>query len=356
MKIRTLIADDSATFRAVLRSVLEGAADIEVVGEAADGASAVRLVRALRPDVLTLDVQMPGLDGLGALEEIMRVAPTPVVVLSAAAGASGALSFRALELGALEVLPKPRGGAAGLEKGAEEIRNAIRVVAGVKVLTRRRQRGAAATAPAGLARGHRPAAVGIAASTGGPAALARILSALPPAYPLPMLVVQHMARGFQDAFVAWLASVSTRRVKMAEDREVIAAGTVYVGPDGRHLEIVGGRVHLGDGPPVDGFRPSATILFASLARDLGGRAAGLVLTGMGRDGAEGLRRLRQAGGWAAAQGPATSAVYGMPREALECGAAQLSLELDEIPAALALLASPAGPPDPAEDQSGSGNS
>ena len=337
-----MIADDSATFRGVLRRVLEAADDFEIVGEAVDGTSSVRLARTLRPDVLTLDVSMPGLDGLGALEEIMREVPTPVVVRSAAAGASPALSFRALELGALEVLAKPRGGAAELRAAAEEIRNAIRVAAGVKVLTRRRHpRPAAAPAPLAAARGHRAEVVGIAASTGGPAALVHILSALPARYPLPLLVVQHMARGFQDAFVAWLASASRQRVKLAEDREVVAPGTVYVGPDGVHLEVSGGRIRLVDRPPVDGFRPSATALFASLARESGGRAAGLVLSGMGRDGAAGLMRLREAGGWAAAQGPASSVVYGMPREALESGAASLSLELEEIPAALVELASPA---------------
>jgi two-component system chemotaxis response regulator CheB len=340
-KIRTLIADDSATFRGVLRRVLESAGDIDVVGEAVDGASAVRLARALQPDVLTLDVSMPGVDGLGALEELMRIAPTPVVVLSAAAGTSPALSFRALELGALEVLGKPRGGEAELRAGAEEIRNAVRVAAGVKVLTRRRVPTTAGVPT--TARGHRAAMVGIAASTGGPAALVRILPALPADYPLPILIVQHMARGFQDAFVAWLARSSGRRVKLAADGEVAAAGGIYVAPDGDHLEVSGGRLQLLRGPPIDGFRPSATALFASLARELGAGAAGLVLSGMGRDGAAGLLRLRAAGGYAAAQGPATSVVYGMPREALECGAAAVSLELDDIPAALVQLASPPSP-------------
>lgn len=336
-RIRTLIADDSATFRGVLRRVLEAARDIEIVGEAIDGASSVRLARTLRPDVLTLDVSMPGLDGLGALQEIMEVAPTPVVVLSAAAGDSPALSFRALELGALEVLAKPRGGEAELRASAEEIRNAIRVAAGVKMLTRRRVPRPAA-APA--ARGHRAAVIGIAASTGGPAALASILSALPADYPLPLMIVQHMARGFQDAFVAWLARSSKQRVKIAQDREAIIAGTIYVGPNGEHLEASDGRIRLVHRPLIEGFRPSASALFTSLAAEYGAGAAGLVLSGMGRDGTEGLLRLRAAGGWAAAQGPATSVIYGMPREALESGAAAVSLELEEIPSALVELASP----------------
>ncbi len=180
--------------------------------------------------------------------------------------------------------------------------------------------------------------LGIAASTGGPAALARIFSALPAGYPLPILVVQHMAAGFEPGLVAWLATESQTRVKLAEDGEPLEPGTVYVGPEGLHLAVRQGAVRLEQGPSHRGLKPSGDHLFASLAAEYGSGAAGLVLSGMGDDGAEGLALVRRAGGFAAAQGPATSVIYGMPRAALESGAAQVALELDEIPRALARLA------------------
>jgi two-component system chemotaxis response regulator CheB len=264
----------------------------------------------------------------------MRIVPTPVVVLSANGG-SKTLAFEALRLGAIEVLakPKPKGPVA-LERQAEEIRSAVRTAA--QAVNRRSRTPAPAPAPLELPRN--AAVLGIAASTGGPAALARLLAALPAGYPLPILVVQHLPPGFEPGLVAWLAAESKGRVKVAEDREPLEPGVVYVGPDGRHLAAGGGGIRLEDGPPVNGLRPSADRLFASLAAEYGARAAGLVLSGMGDDGAEGLALLRRAGGFAAAQGPASSVIYGMPRAALESGAAQVSLELDEIPRALARLA------------------
>jgi two-component system chemotaxis response regulator CheB len=179
--------------------------------------------------------------------------------------------------------------------------------------------------------------VGIAASTGGPAALARILAALPPGYPLPLLVVQHIASGFEPGLVSWLAGIAPVPVRLAKDGEPVGAGACLA-PDGRHLAVRSGRVRLDDGPAVNGFRPSATPLFASLAREYGPRSAGIVLSGMGEDGAEGLLYLRRAGGFTAAQGPSSSIVYGMPRAALESGAAAVSVELDDVPALLLRLA------------------
>jgi len=338
MRIRCLIADDSPAFRAVLRRILERAPDLEVAGEAADGQEAVEQVLALRPDVVTLDVQMPRLGGLEALREIMRVAPTPVVVLSAAVGAPQSLSFEALRLGAVDVLAKPRGDGEAFERDAEDLRTALRAVAGL-VLAGRRHGATPRPPPPPAVAPRAAAAVGIAASTGGPAALARILASLPQGYPLPVLVVQHIAPGFERGLVSWLASIAPVPVKLAEDGERVGAG-VYVGPDGRHLAVRAGRVRLDDGPPVNGFRPSGTPLFASLAREYGPRSAGIVLSGMGDDGAEGLLYLRRAGGFTAAQGPASSIVYGMPRAALETGAAALSVELEDVPALLVRLAGP----------------
>ena len=353
--IRCLVVDDARAFRALLRHILATAPGVEVVGEACDGHEAVALVRALRPDVVTMDVRMPLLDGLSALEEIMRVAPTPVIVVSAEAdGAAQQLSFRALQLGAIEVLPKPRDpGTPRFERQAEAIRQAVRAVAGL-VLVGRHRPAAAIPAPvlAPVRRdpppGARPAAaaapagqvevIAIAASTGGPAALAALLTPLPRELATPVLVVQHIAAGFEVGLARWLGSTTRLDVRIAEDGAPLLGGTVYLALDGRHLGVSRRRVHLSDEPPVEGFRPSATRLFASVAREYGPRAAGFVLSGMGSDGAEGLALVRAAGGYTAAQSAATSVIFGMPRVALESGAAAHELDLEEVPRVIAALA------------------
>jgi two-component system, chemotaxis family, protein-glutamate methylesterase/glutaminase len=372
--IRCLVVDDSRAFRAILRAILSQAQGVEVVGEAADGDEAVAKVHALRPDVVTMDVRMPGKDGLGAIADIMAGAPTPIVVVSAEAGPERqGIAFEALQLGAIEVLGKPRSDGAGrFERDAEAIRLAVRAVAGLKLVTRhaRARRAVAPVKPAPLRGSDAPAprrpaptlvpgtmpvvslapapwtaprpaglpaaerVIGIAASTGGPAALARILAALPGEFPLPILVVQHIAQGFEGGLVHWLAGETSLRVKLAADGDALAAGSVFIAPDGRHMGIVAGRIRLWDGAPIRGFRPSGTVLFQSLASECGANAAGLVLSGMGDDGSEGLASLRARGAWTAAQGPATSVIFGMPRAAIERGAAAETLELDEVAAAL----------------------
>lgn len=361
--IRVLVADDSRAFRAILRTILGRSPEIEVVGEAQDGHEAVSQVLALRPDVVTMDVRMPGKDGLEAIEEIMRRRPTPVVVVSAEAGPEKQeVSFRALELGAVEVLAKPRADVRGrFEREAEEIRMAVRAVAGLKLVTRhkRNQRRPAPPAPLAeqtttgswvLPRGpsvpparvqppapNAPRVLGIAASTGGPAALARILRDLPAGYPIPILVVQHIADGFEGGLVHWLSGETALSVKVAEDGELLRPSTLFIAPGGTHLGAAAGQIQLLKGEPVRGFRPSGTILFRSLAHGYGATAAGLVLSGMGDDGADGLKLLRDSGGWTGAQGPQSSVVYGMPRVASEKGAVGVSLELEEIPPALMKL-------------------
>jgi two-component system chemotaxis response regulator CheB len=372
--IRVLVADDSRAFRAILRTILGRSPEIEVVGEAQDGHEAVSQVLALRPDVVTMDVRMPGKNGLEALEEIMRRRPTPVVVVSAEAGPEKQeVSFRALELGAVEVLAKPRADVRGrFEREAEEIRMAVRAVAGLKLVTRHKRNPRAAAAGAAAAVGapavgpppdaertvtgswvlrresspgaplqplppNAPRVLGIAASTGGPAALARIIHDLPGGYPIPILVVQHIAEGFEGGLVHWLAGETPLAVKLAEDGEPLRGGTVYVAPSGSHLGAAGNAVQLLKGEPVRGFRPSGTVLFRALAHEYGRGAAGLVLSGMGDDGAEGLKMLRDRGAWTGAQGPQSCVVYGMPRVAAEKGGVAVTLELDEIAAALVKL-------------------
>ncbi len=393
--IRVLVADDARTFRAVLRAILEQVPEIEVVGEAVDGAQAVALALTLRPDVITMDVRMPGKDGLEALEELMTRAPVPVVVVSAEVGPEHQeTAFRALQLGAVEVLCKPSSTEPGrFEREAEAIRRAVRTVAGLRLVTRRpRPRGGEGPAltptgtpaltPTGLpaltptgtatwpwcagvgtaaARPAKPAwplrppqgagpaltpgptpraridAVGVVASTGGPPALGRLLGGFPGDLPAALLVVQHIAAGFEAGLVHWLAGQTPLGVKLADHGEPLRPGVVYLAREGRHLTARAGAAFLDDAPPVRGFRPSGTPLFQALAREYGPCAAGLVLTGMGDDGVEGLEALRARGGATFAQGPASSVVYGMPREAARRGAASTTLELDELAPALVRL-------------------
>jgi two-component system chemotaxis response regulator CheB len=351
--IRCLVVDDARTFRAVMREILATAPGVEIVGEASDGREAVALVKTLRPDVVTMDVRMPGVDGLAALGEIMRVAPTPVIVVSAEAGGEAQqLSFRALQLGAIEVLAKPRDpGTPRFERQAEEIRQAVRAVAGLVLVGRRRPsplelpavtpvRGTPLPEPAFAppAPTERPEVVAIAASTGGPAALATLLARLPRDLAVPVLVVQHISAGFEAGLANWLATTSRLDVRIAEEGAPLARATVYVAADGLHLGVAGRRIRLDDDPPIEGFRPSATHLFASVAREFGARAAGFVLTGMGRDGADGLALMRAAGAYTAVQSAASSVVFGMPKAALECGAADRALDLDEVAVEIRRLA------------------
>lgn len=361
--IRCLVVDDSRTFRATLRAILARAPDIEVVGEAADGLEAVAEVLRLRPDVVTMDVRMPGKDGLAAIEEIMRLRPTPVVVVSAEAGPENqGIAFRALDAGAIEVLAKPGSAAKAFERDSEAIRTAVRTVAGLKLITRRRP---PARAPAdGSAPGATseraqeaieraraaftpwppmrirpvPRVIGIAASTGGPAVLARVLRVLPAGFPVPILVVQHIAEGFDAGLAHWLAGETALRVKLARDGEHLAPGTAWIAPNGKHLGVARDRVRLFDGAPVKGFRPSGSVLLSTIALEYGAAAAGLVLSGMGDDGVEGLAEVRARGGWTGAQGPHSCAVFGMPRAAIERGAAERTIELDDLAPSLLRLA------------------
>lgn len=339
--IRCLIVDDSPSFRQVLREILTADARIEVVAEAASGDEALAMLEAFKPDVMTLDVHMPGRSGYEVIREVMASSrPVPILVISAAADDDSAqVAFLALSLGAVEVMGKPHGTTpASAARDAEALQTAVRVVAGIKPITR----AASPAVPAEVDAGNRPPAqcVGIAASTGGPAALERILRALPADFAVPVLVVQHIADGFTQGLVRWLASVSPLRVKVAEQGELLSAGTVYFAPDNQHLLTSQGRVRLAaDTPRVRGFRPSATVLFSALARDYGPAGLGVVLTGMGDDGAPGLLLMKARGGHVLAQDEASSVVWGMPRVAVEQGAVHATLGLEQVAPALVRLTS-----------------
>jgi two-component system chemotaxis response regulator CheB len=342
--IRVLVADDSATVRELLVAILESDPDIEVVGQAKNGVEAVDLAKRLRPDLITMDVHMPVMDGFAATKEIMVRAPTPIIIVSSSAsGRDVEMSLNALRAGALMVVAKPHDpGAPTFNGRQEQFLSMAKAMADVKVVRRWDRTASVAgsgtpllrTADGGAAR-----VVAIAASTGGPAALQRILNDLPPGFPAPVLVVQHIAAGFTEGLADWLAASSPLQVKVAEHGEPLAPRTAYLAPDDRHLGLESSRrVAVLATPPVGGFRPSASFLFESAARHAGSRVAAVILTGMGSDGVAGLAAVRSAGGHVVAQDEATSVVHGMPRAAVEAGVVDTVLPLGEIAGYLARLA------------------
>ncbi|MFI5910233.1 chemotaxis-specific protein-glutamate methyltransferase CheB [Dactylosporangium sp. NPDC051541] len=346
--IRVLIVEDSPTVRACLREALTSADGFEIVGEAVDGAQAVDLCRRLRPDVITMDVMLPIMTGLVATEQIMAVAPTPILVVCSADRREVFTTYDALAAGAVDVLEKPRGDAAD-DTWGQRLRTAVRVVSRIRVVTKRLA-GPPATVPAAPA----PSAAGslravlIGASTGGPGAIVSLLRALPAGFALPLLYVQHLSanESFAQAFTGWLAEQTGLVIAYARGGEALAslAGRVTMAPPNLHLLVRGGHLHLSAAAPRYSCRPSVDTLFESAAADLGRAAAGCLLTGMGRDGADGLLALRRAGAVTFAQDAASCVVYGMPKEAVTLGAAAEVLPPEQIGSRLGALAGAAARP------------
>ena len=327
---RVLVVDDSAFMRRLITEMVESRPQFLVVGTARDGADALNKVRQLRPDIVTLDIQMPGVDGLDALQSIMTEMPRPVVMLSAAGSASdNSLTIRALELGAVEFVCKPSGPVSiDLVAVRAELLRALDAAAMVKV-----PRASAALSIDREASSPRDGSspqparcvVVVAASTGGPKALSEMVSQLSPAMRAAVLVVQHMPEDFLQSLAKRLSQVGSLPVTVAVQNEPVMGGRVYLAPGDRHMrvELANGvpRVSLDDGPAICGIRPSADPLFESAARVFRENVVGVVLTGMGRDGAEGLRAVRSAGGGAIVQDRASCIIYGMPRAALAAAGA-----------------------------------
>jgi two-component system chemotaxis response regulator CheB len=327
--VRVLVADDSELFRELLARVVADDPGFEVVAVAADGNAAAAMARSLRPDVITMDLHMPDADGFSGIARIMADTPTPILVLTA--NREEAVGFRALSLGALDLLEKPQA-TTDLNDYGQLLRSRLRLLAGVKVI--RHMRGLRERRESLPRVAARPDLVVVGASLGGPRALATLLRGLPRTFGAPVAVVQHIADGFTEGLAGWLASESRLDVREAQDGDRLVAGRVLLAPSGRHLVVTGGVARLSDAPAVDTFKPSVTPLFLSAARHHGARACGVILTGMGRDGAEGLRAIRAAGGTTFAQDEATSAVFGMARAAIELGAVERVLPLEEISRAL----------------------
>ena len=341
--IRVVIAEDSVVTREFLSSLIERAGGFEVVGVVGDGAAAVDATQRLRPDVVLMDIHMPRMNGYEATRRIMERTPTPIVLISASLDRDEVgMSFEALRAGALTVLGKPPGlGHPEAAVTAEQMLSTLRLMAEVKVV--RRWPAAAAPVPpppaAPVLPMRRARLVAIGASTGGPAVLAEILGRLPAGLAAPVLVVQHIAPGCVGGLVEWLGGQTPLAVRVAQAGEPLHAATVYVAPDGHQMGVTrDGRVSLVGDAAADGFRPSATYLFESVARAMPQSSVGVLLTGMGRDGAAGLRALRDAGGLTIAQDRETSVIFGMPGEAIRLGAAAHVLPPEEIAALLVHLA------------------
>lgn len=330
--IRVLVVDDSAVVRRVLTQELSRYDGIEVVGSAMDPYVARDKILQLEPDVLTLDVEMPRLDGLSFLQRLMEHHPLPVVIVSSLTPAHSELALRALSLGAVEVVPKP-GGTFSIPDVAGHLVRAIRAAAAAKtsLLTRRESAAPSPARDPGLRTTHKVIAIG--ASTGGTTALEVLLRQFPQTTP-GIVIVQHMPPLFTAAFAARLDSVCELQVKEARDGDVVVPGTALIAPGGQHLllERNGARyeARVRDGPPVHHQKPAVDVLFNAVAHACGPNAVGVILTGMGADGARGLLAMRQAGARTFAQDEKTCVVYGMPREAVRMGAAEQILPLPRI--------------------------
>jgi two-component system chemotaxis response regulator CheB len=340
--IRALVVEDSPTARELLVEILRSDAEVEVVGSAANGVDGVEMTKRLKPDVITMDVRMPIMDGFEATRVIMAEKPTPIVIVTASGDVREVeLSMNALRLGALTVLAKPTGPTdPDFDVQSERLRQTVKTMSQVRVVRRLLDR-----TPLGRPHIHprrtRGRIVAIAASTGGPAALARILADVSMDFPVPVLVVQHIASGFVPGFVTWLNSMSTLRVKIAEAGEPLLPKTVYIAPDDRHLAVADrSTISLPDSAPISGFRPSGTLLFESVAKAFGNAAVAVVLTGMGQDGVAALPTIRTAGGLVIAQDEESSVVFGMPGAAVSARQVDETLRLDAIAGRLGELVSP----------------
>jgi len=345
-KIRVLVVDDSALVRSLLKEIINRQSDMECVGTACDPLVARGMIRELNPDVITLDVEMPRMDGLDFLERLMRLRPMPVVMVSTLTERGAAVTMRALELGAVDFLPKPRFDlAGGMNLLAAQFVDKLRIAAKARIKRRVVAQAVGGAPPAKPELPLRPGRGGFApgcmvfigASTGGTEAIREILIRLPSAFP-PVLITQHMPAGFTASFAARLNDLCALEVKEAVDGDRILPGHAYIAPGGKHMRLsrsaLGFLTEVEVGEPVNRHRPSVEVLFRSAASLVGANAVGVMLTGMGDDGAAAMREMRDAGSYNLVQDEASCVVFGMPREAILHDAADEVLPLAEIAATL----------------------
>lgn len=347
-RVRVLLVDDSAFMRKVLQEIVASDPQLEVVGQAKDGFEAVAMADSLKPDVITMDLNMPRMDGLQATERIMSQNPRPIVVVSSESREGAASTLCALELGAIEFVPKPSSGIdLDMKSVGDELNRKLKMAAKVRVVrtaarVKPHHEGArhvaqhpTATEGTGSSGGKRFPVVVIAASTGGPATIMRLAPGFPEGFPAAVLVVQHMPPAFSSQYAIQLSEVTELEVKEAEANEALRPGVIYVCPGSHHLRVTSqGRISLDNGPRIGGYRPCADVTMQSAAAFAGPMTVGVVLTGMGNDGSRGVLSIKSAGGIVFAQDEASSVIFGMPAEVIKTGAVDEVLALDRLCAAI----------------------
>ena len=346
--IRVLLVDDSPVAITIMKRMLSLSTDISVVGTAENGREALDLIPQVKPDVICTDLHMPVMDGLEFTREVMSQYPRPILLVSIS-GHDGSLdAFKVMEAGAVDIFPKPKAGSQlDYEKNAPEFIRKIRILSGVRVFRRSRPHLDSVMGTSELKELgprfqipiSRISIVVIGASTGGPDALRTIFSQMPRDFPLPVVCIQHIAEGFSGGLVEWFSSQCTAKVRIATPGESPVAGVIYFPREGTHLRIGGdGRFVHSVEPPLDGHRPSITITMESLAHYYGNGVLSVLLTGMGRDGAEGMKAVARAGGITIAQDEQSSVVFGMSKQAIELNAARYVLPLESIVRVISSLA------------------
>ncbi len=339
--VRVLVVDDSALMRKLIPQMLASDESIEVVGTAMDGTFCLKKIDELKPNVVTLDLEMPGMNGIDTLKEIMRRQPVPVIVVSSHSTEGATVTMKALGLGAFDFVTKPKDASAHMTETAKELIAKVKAAAECKLKPRMLSGLPAKPEKASASSSAPTKIVAIGVSTGGPQAMEYLLSQLPGDFPGTILVVQHMPDGFTDMFARRLDEVCPLRVKEAQSGDVLQPGRVLICPGSRHLKAkrlpLGDIAVLSDEPRVNGHRPSADVLFRSVAEEFKSQAVGVIMTGMGDDGAEGLGTIKKEGGTTIAQSEDSCVVYGMPKAAIERGYATRVVGLDVMGATLQAL-------------------